>query len=258
MVQALRIGSADRLLEPAARPVEARARARVVLVTTAVLLAVMHYAIFLGEPLDAMTRAVVDLVPSLADTSLRPIIQKVVWALGTVVFYLVLPAIVVRVVLRERLRDHGLDFAGFFRHLPIYLALFVPVGLLVLAVASQPDFLETYPLYRSPRGVADLVVWELVYGAQFLALEFFFRGFLLHGTRPAIGNHAIWVMIVPYVMIHFSKPLYETIGAAVAGFVLGHLSLRTRSVAGGALLHWGVAMAMDLAALAQRPTFWSG
>lgn len=60
------------------------------------------------------------------------------------------------------------------------------------------------------------------------------------------------MMMVPYVVIHFSKPLFETIGAIVAGVVLGHLSLRTRSVAGGAFLHWAVAVAMDVAALAQR------
>lgn len=237
---------------------DARWRVRVVLLTTALLLAVMHYGIFLDAPLSGMTNAVVGLSSDLRDPSLRPIVQKVVWGVGTVVFYLVLPAIVVRVILRERLRDYGLDLAGFFKHLPIYGLMFIPVGLLVLVVANQADFLETYPLYRAPRGAADLVLWELVYGAQFLALEFFFRGFLLHGTRRVMGNHAIWVMMVPYVMIHFTKPLFETLGAIVAGFVLGSLSLRTRSIYGGALLHWAVAVAMDLAALAQRPHFFGG
>ncbi|MCC6620772.1 MAG: CPBP family intramembrane metalloprotease [Deltaproteobacteria bacterium] len=235
---------------------QARARARVVLFTSATLLALMHYAIFLTGELEAMTDAVLELVA--VDPAYRMLALKLVWAAGTVVFYLVLPGLVVRLVLRERLADHGLTLRGFGRHLPIYLLLFVPVGILVLVVAGQPDFLETYPLYRAPVGVVDLVVWELAYGVQFLALEFFFRGFMLHGTRAALGASAIWVMMVPYVMIHFGKPLYETLGAVVAGLVLGHLSLATRSVAGGAFLHWGVAIAMDLAALARRPTPFPG
>jgi len=235
---------------------QARTRAWIVLLTSAALLALMHYAIFMGGEVERMTDAVLEIVA--LDPAHLPLARKVVWALGTVVFYLVVPGLVVRLVLRERLADHGLALRACGRHLPVYLALFVPVGVLVLVVAGQPDFLETYPLYRDPIGWPDLVLWELVYGAQFLALEFFFRGFLLHGTRPALGDAAIWVMVVPYVMIHFGKPLYETLGAIVAGLVLGHLSLRTRSVAGGAFLHWGVAVAMDLAALGRRPTLFPG
>jgi len=235
--------------------VEARKRANVVLVTSALLLAIMHYGIFMEAPLAGMARALGELFPVFAEPAWKPLAVKIVWTVGTLVFYLLLPAIVVRVVLRQRLADMGLNLAGFFRHLGLYLALFVPVGLLVLVVASQPDFLDTYPLYRDPNGIADMVVWELLYGLQFLSLEFFFRGFMLHGTKAVLGYNAIWVMLVPYVMIHFSKPLYETIGAMIAGSVLGFLSLRTRSIAGGALLHWLVAIAMEIAALAQRDHF---
>jgi len=231
-------------------PEAARRQAWVVLLTSALLLALMHYGIFMERPLEGMTRAMLEVVP--VDPAQRQLVQKVVWALGTLVFYLVVPGLVCRLVLRRPLADLGLNLRGFWRHLGIYLALFVPVAVLVLVVAGQPDFLETYPLYRAPVGVADLVVWELAYGLQFVALEFFFRGFMIHGTRPALGPSAVWIMMVPYVMIHFSKPLYETLGAVVAGGVLGHLSLRTGSIAGGAFLHWAVAIAMDLAALAQR------
>ena len=38
-----------------------------------------------------------------------------------------------------------------------------------------------------------------------------------------MGSHAIFVMVVPYVMIHFGKPMLETVGAIIAGVVLGLL-----------------------------------
>jgi membrane protease YdiL (CAAX protease family) len=53
------------------------------------------------------------------------------------------------------------------------------------------------------------------------------------------------VMVIPYVMIHFGKPMPETFAAIVAGTLLGYLALRSRSFLWGALLHWSVAITMD-------------
>ena len=49
-------------------------------------------------------------------------------------------------------------------------------------------------------------------------------------------------MIVPYCMIHYGKPMPETLGAIVAGLILGTLAMRTRSIWGGVLIHIGVAI----------------
>ena len=62
----------------------------------------------------------------------------------------------------------------------------------------------------------------------------------------------MWVMIVPYVMIHFEKPFAECLGAIVAGFVLGTLSLRTGSMWWGAAIHTVVAWSMDLLSLGHQ------
>ena len=114
--------------------------------------------------------------------------------------------------------------------------------------------MHTYPFYRlAARSAFDLVAWELLYAAQFLALEFFFRGFMLAGLRRSVGVHAIWIMVVPYTMIHFGKPLPETLGAIFAGLILGTLALRTKSIWSGVLIHVSVALNMDLLALGHCP-----
>jgi membrane protease YdiL (CAAX protease family) len=59
---------------------------------------------------------------------------------------------------------------------------------------------------------------------------------------------------VPYCMIHYGKPMTETIGAIFAGVILGTLAMRTRSIWGGVLIHVGVAWTMDLLAIAQCPS----
>ena len=81
--------------------------------------------------------------------------------------------------------------------------------------------------------MAELLRWECSYGLQFIGLEFFFRGFMVHGTRHRFGFYAVFVMMVPYCMIHYQKPMPETFGAIVAGIVLGFMSLKMRSISDG-------------------------
>jgi membrane protease YdiL (CAAX protease family) len=171
----------------------------------------------------------------------------VYWASTKVAGYLLVPAVVIA-VWRGRLGDFGLGAGDSLRHWKIYLGLYLVVMPLVVAASFTPAFQTTYPFYRGPYQMR----WELVYGATFLSLEFFFRGFMLFTLERAIGKAAIYVMVVPYTMIHFGKPLPEVLGAIVAGTVLGHMALRTRSVWGGVAVHLGVAWSMDALAFYQK------
>ena len=116
-------------------------------------------------------------------------------------------------------------------------------------------FLARYAFYKIGKNenfYANFVIWELFYFLQFIALEFLFRGFLLHGTKRRFGVYAIFVMTIPYCMIHFGKPLPETIGAIVAGIVLGAMSLKSKSIWPGVMLHYGIAIMMDLSVLYRK------
>ena len=73
--------------------------------------------------------------------------------------------------------------------------------------------------------------------------------------RPAIGANAIWVMCVPYMMIHLPKLWLEASGAILFGLFLGILALRSRSIWGGVLVHAGVAVSMDVVSLVKRGSF---
>ncbi|TMQ16427.1 MAG: CPBP family intramembrane metalloprotease [Deltaproteobacteria bacterium] len=180
-----------------------------------------------------------------------------IWWSGWRVFgYMILPMIVIACLPGQRIRDYHISPRGFVTHLWIYIALFAAVSPLVLYASTTYSFRQTYPFYRiANRSFADLAMWEGLYAAQFLALEFFFRGFLLHGLRRALGSNAIFVMLVPYCMIHYGKPMAETFGAIGASLILGTLAMRTRSIWGGVLIHVGVATTMDVLALRGCPPF---
>jgi membrane protease YdiL (CAAX protease family) len=176
----------------------------------------------------------------------------VYWALGTLVTYVVIPALVITLAFRDRLRDYGMKVRGMFSGCWVYLAFFAVLFPCLVYFSHTAGFQAKYPFYRL---AADeplwprFWIWELFYAMQFFCLEFFFRGFVLHGTRHRFGAYAIFVMMVPYCMIHYGKPLPETIGAIGAGVVLGFMSLKTRSVWLGAVLHVGVALSMDMLSL---------
>jgi membrane protease YdiL (CAAX protease family) len=153
---------------------------------------------------------------------------------------------------RDSLLDFGLRPRGFREHAWIYalcVVLMVPV---LLVVSRGADFVNYYPLYKQAgRSWQDFFVWEALYLAQFFTLEIFFRGWWIRATR-VFGVGAIWSMVVPYCMIHFGKPYLEACGAMVAGVVLGSLSMRTRSIYAGFLVHSTVAVLMDVMSLYRR------
>ena len=124
------------------------------------------------------------------------------------------------------------------------LVVMVPV---LFAASALGSFQRKYPFYEGAvAGGWHFWGFQLFYGLQFLGVEAFFRGFLLFGLWPRLGWNAVPVMVIPYVMIHFGKPMPETLAAIIAGSVLGYLALRSRSFLWGALLHWSVGIAMDV------------
>ncbi len=177
----------------------------------------------------------------------------VYWSLSRTVGYLVLPAVMMFLFWRrERLRDYGLRAKGFLSHAWIYALFFGIVLCAVVLVAQTGEFANYYPFYREAnRSWKDFALWEVAYASQFFTLEFFFRGFLIFSGREAMGSSVIFAMVVPYCMIHFGKPWAESFAAILAGVVLGTLSLKTRSIWSGFLIHVTVAISMDMAALLQ-------
>jgi membrane protease YdiL (CAAX protease family) len=186
------------------------------------------------------------------------------WSWAKLLGYLLLPLLHVY-LLGGRARDYGLglrpapsvllpapgDPEGPRRpRLPsvrLYLLMvlgFLPVVFLVSRTAA---FQAGYPFYRlSGRSLFDFLAWEVQYLSTFVAVEFFFRGYLLFGLLRPLGVHALFVSMVPYAMIHMLKPAPEALGSIAAGLLLGTLALGTGSLWCGALVHITVALSMDL------------
>lgn len=194
---------------------------------------------------------------SLRDEAARPtednLYGLIWWVFISITFYFILPAIFVKFVQQRPLSEIGLAFraeAGFIGLLIKCTAIMLP---LVYLMSLTAGFAAKYPFLHvydgSPYLSTTLLIWELVYFLQFFGLEFFFRGFLLHSLKPALGIYSIFVMTVPYTMIHFGKPMPETFAAIFAGVFLGWISFKNGTIWLGLILHCTVAFSMDILAL---------
>lgn len=220
----------------------------------AVCLACMEYfghSIHFRELLRTLAPGPETFLGSLQRSQWLELADFVWWSGWRVLGYFLIPALAVKLLFRESLRDHGLETRGFWEHAWIYGLAYIVVFACVIGVSIfVPHFSEYYPFYGyASRSWADFWMWEVLYAAQFFSLEFFFRGFWLSAMKRSMGSMAIFAMTVPYCMIHFGKPFLETLAAIIAGIFLGTLSMRTRSIWSGFLIHVSVAITMDLAAL---------
>jgi membrane protease YdiL (CAAX protease family) len=177
------------------------------------------------------------------------------WVLILFTFYFVVPVLVIKLLFKENLSDYGLKWKGAFKSYWIYIVMLCVMVPLVAFFSTTASFQARYPFYDLSPGeklFPNFWIWEALYLLQFFALEFFFRGFMVHGLKKRFGIYSVLVMTIPYCMIHFGKPLPETIAAIIAGIVLGMLSLRTRSILLGVCIHYSVGLMMDLASLFRK------
>ena len=175
------------------------------------------------------------------------------WSGTTVIGYFVVPVLLIRFLWKRRLADFGLPFPGSSSPFGLGLVLAFIMLPFVLVASFTESFQSSYPFYEfADRSAFDFLAWQLLYAAQFFALEFFYRGFLIHGLKHRFGIYSILVSTVPYVMIHFGKPLPETLGSVVAGIALGALSYHYRSVWPCVFLHILIAFSMDVFSLSAQ------
>ncbi len=197
--------------------------------------------------------------PPLDHSTFWPIVPFLYFASMATILRLAIPFTLASRLMSLPPRELGLSWRGDDRSVKgigwIYVALAVGIAPFVLHASGTPVFQQKYPLARDlidPHGGVwfwHLIVYQTFYLFVFVSGESFWRGFLTFGMERDFGLYALPLMCVPYVTGHFGKPFSETLGAVLAGSILGFLALRHRSVWFGVALHYAVALSMDLLAI---------
>jgi membrane protease YdiL (CAAX protease family) len=148
------------------------------------------------------------------------------------------------------LRFRKVDFKPYF----VMFLFMIPI---IYCATFLPDIIEYYPTYKRVGGARfsnyyDLPVWvsvvfyESVYLADFLNTEVFFRGFLVIGLSKLMGKNVVLPMVATYAVLHFGKPMGETISSVFGGYILGIIALYSRNIWGGVFIHGGIALLMEV------------
>jgi len=138
-----------------------------------------------------------------------------------------------------------------------YLIMFLMMVPIIYIATYLPDFLDYYPTYKRTGGakfanyygfpeMVSKIIYESVYLFDFLNTEVFFRGLLVIGFSRLLGKNAILPMAATYAVLHFGKPMGETISSVFGGYILGIIALYSRNIWGGVFIHGGIAFLMEV------------
>jgi len=232
-------------------------RPAIVLMVVALCLLMLHYLknypafyVVLNFWLTHIVENTEITIKSFRRETFYPLLVQGWWTFWHLITFVLIPIITIKFVLKESLKEYGLGFGKLNEDKKWYFLLVAPILCFVVIVSFREDFTNHYPFYKlAYRSWTDFIAWEILYLFQFFCVEFFFRGFIVQACRPVLGVNAIFIMIVPYMMIHLPKPWLEATGAIFFGLFLGVLALRSRSIWGGVLVHITIALSMDIAAL---------
>lgn len=234
-------------------------RPAIVLIMAALCLLILHYIKFntvfynsLAWYFEVFSEQGIQSYYLLKNSTFFPLLTQAWWSFWHVITFILIPIFTIKILIKEPLTNYGLGLGNLKHDVKWYVLLAAPILFFVFLVSFRDDFTSHYPFYKlAYRSWVDLIAWEVLYLIQFFCVEFFFRGFIIQACRPAFGVNAIFVMIVPYMMIHLSKPWLEATGAIFFGLFLGVLAFRSRSIWGGVAVHISIALSMDIAALIQ-------
>lgn len=172
---------------------------------------------------------------------------------ASVVTRSLLPLFFIIVLFRERPGDWGYRLKGTLGLGWIYLGLLAVMLPVIWFASGTEAFQSNYPQYSGAReDTLRFIIYEASYFLLFLSGESFWRGYMVFGLKPKFGYYAIFIMTMPYCMVHWGKPWPETMGAIVTGCVLGYLALRHKSFWLGVALHFSIAFLMDFFSLMRQ------
>lgn len=138
-------------------------------------------------------------------------------------------------------------------HVQPYIILLLGMVPLVYFASLDDSFLRAYPkyngynahLYLKVPEYVIVAIYEFCYGVGFIAVELFFRGFLVIGLAILLGKDAILPMAATYVFLHFGKPAGEAVSSFFGGYILGVIALYSGNIWGGVFVHVGIAWLME-------------
>lgn len=169
-----------------------------------------------------------------------------------VLFFAIPMALIIGGFRQSPVRDYGLCLGNWREGLVWTAALALPIVALLWIVVPGTELQTLYrAVYygKSP----DAITWKdharMAYAAilQLWAWEYLLRGFLLFGMARRLGpGPAIFLQMVPFALLHVTKPEPEGLSTLFTGILFGIIAWRTRSFLYVFLIHCVILITANL------------
>ena len=150
-----------------------------------------------------------------------------------------------------RSKEKMFGFLNFDIKYKTYLGFLLVMLPLIIFASTQQDFLDTYPKLKQinvnlGEYINQLLLYEPLYLADFIMLEWFFRGFMVLFFARYISQKSVILVALVYCSFHFGKPILECISSFFGGYLLGYIVYKSKSIWGGVIVHMGIAFLVDV------------
>jgi len=152
--------------------------------------------------------------------------------LSDLIYYALLPVLVIVLFLRKNVLDYGFRL-GDIRKWAAYVGITCLIAAPILFATSRMASFQGY--YDKEQ--FSFVSYVLTSCAALFASEFLFRGFLIFGLKDRFKEGSILVQMIPFVIVHFGKPELETLSTILTGIYFGFIVYRTNSFWPALLIH---------------------
>jgi len=155
------------------------------------------------------------------------------------IYYLLVPLAAGWLLFRDKPWDYGIRIGRWKPSIILTAVCLAAMALILYEAGKMPEFRSYYRRY-----VIDWPELLLDAALYMFAWEFLFRGYMLFGLEKSIGQSAIFVQAIPFVLLHFGKPFLETLFCIPGGFILGYVAYRTRSFLPCFIIHFSIYVGM--------------
>lgn len=178
--------------------------------------------------------------------------QYIYQFLMTVLFFFLLPVLIVKYFLKEDFRNYGLGWGKKKTGFILMVIGTILVFFVALFSSQDPIMSSEYPLSKLiGTSWGFLIFYELAYFFYFFAYEYTMRGYLQWGLkREDTTIKGIIIILVIQTIIttlfHIGKPMTEILAALAIGPIFGYLCLKLDSIWYVIIVHYVLNIFMDL------------
>ncbi|MGE5364075.1 MAG: type II CAAX prenyl endopeptidase Rce1 family protein [Bacteroidota bacterium] len=163
------------------------------------------------------------------------------------VLMLFLPLLVIRYCLKEKITAYGFSFrnTGAALEISLICLIFIIPGVWYFSSDSaMPASYRQFFLIREKWEI--FFIFESAVLFYMVAWEFLWRGYLLFGLKERYGAAAVFMQMLPFVIMHNGKPFAETLTSIAGAILLALLALRTGTFLYGVFIHYSLFFMFDL------------